>query len=166
MKIATWDCDFSSLPYWEDREHIPFIYDTFCEVPQSDALCCIYSIAEVSMGDYRGFLAIFKQKNAPRLYLNVTTVNFRDQMCANKEGNLLFLRPHIYEPEVKVVKEPVIVIDIQNDLFTYFDMENKYLDENMDNEWCEHLLASNERPWYPLKDLNLLQQMINNSIPS
>ena len=45
MKTATWDCDFSSLPYWENREHIPFIYDTFCEVPQSDALCCIYSIA-------------------------------------------------------------------------------------------------------------------------
>lgn len=60
MKTTGWKYDFTSLPHWENREKDPLIYDEFFEIPQSDILCCLYSITEVSMLNYQGFLAILR----------------------------------------------------------------------------------------------------------
>ena len=55
MRTTDWNYDFSSLPCWKEREKLRDIYDEFYEVPQSDLLFCLYSIAERRMLDYRGF---------------------------------------------------------------------------------------------------------------
>ena len=47
------------------------VYDEYFEIPQSDTLCCIYSIAEVSMCNYLGFLAILKNKEKPLLQVKI-----------------------------------------------------------------------------------------------
>ena len=66
-----WNFDFSSLPRWDVRDRIPFVYDRFYPLSECDALCCIYSIAEVRMGCYQGFLAILKNKEKPELYVHL-----------------------------------------------------------------------------------------------
>lgn len=55
MTATDWKFDFESLPRWDNRERIPFVYDAFFDIPQNDALCCIYSIVEVSMCNPEGF---------------------------------------------------------------------------------------------------------------
>ena len=70
-ETTDWKFDFSTLPHWEDRYSMPYIYDKFLDIPQSNTLCCIYSIAEVTMCNYVGFLAIIKNKEKPSIFLNI-----------------------------------------------------------------------------------------------
>lgn len=37
-RTTDWFFDFPSLPKWDVRERIPFVYDTFHYLPQSDTL--------------------------------------------------------------------------------------------------------------------------------
>ena len=67
MKTTDWEYDFASLPRWDNRERIPYVYDEYYALPQSDTLCCLYSICEASMLNYLGFLAILKNKENPEL---------------------------------------------------------------------------------------------------
>lgn len=71
MNTTDWKYDFASLPRWDTREKFPFVDDEFFELPQSNTLCCLYSIVEASMLNYVGFLAILKNKDNPELILNL-----------------------------------------------------------------------------------------------
>ena len=62
MKTTDWNYDFHSLPHWDNREKLHYVCDEYYEIPQSDTLCCLYSICEAGMLDYLGFLAILKNK--------------------------------------------------------------------------------------------------------
>lgn len=125
MKTTDWKFDFSSLPRWDNRNSIPWIYDEFFEIPQSDTLCCIYSINEVTMCNYMGFLAIIKTKSNPKLFLNIAEgMNFCDSFSVNKKGNLIFLLPSIYYIDTNTAKRPILIIDIDKSVFSYFDTEN------------------------------------------
>ena len=117
-----WKFDFSSLPRWDTRDRIPFIYDKFYPVPQRDILCCIYSIAEVTMGRYIGFLAILKNKNDPELLLNITeNMCFQDYFFVSNNKNLLFFRLSVSDKSTGALKDPMLIIDIEKGKFSYYD---------------------------------------------
>lgn len=125
MKTTDWKFDFSLLPRWDNRNFDPWVYDEFFEIPQSDTLCCIYSIAEVTMCNYLGFLAIIKTKKDPKLFLNITEgMKFTNNISVNKNGNLIFLQPSIYNTATETDKRPILIIDISKNIFSYFDTEN------------------------------------------
>ena len=122
---SDWSFDFSSLPHWDNRESFPFVYDTYYEIPQSDALCCIYSIAEVTMCNYLGFLAILKNKEEPTLYFNVTDgMNFCDNVSVSEDGRFLFLQPSTYNRKTNTLRRPILILDLKQDAFALFDTSN------------------------------------------
>lgn len=125
MKTTDWKFDFSSLPRWNDRETIPFVYDEFWDIPQSDTLCCLYSIAEVSMCNCLGFLAILKNKEDPTLFLNIADgFAFCTNMSVNKAGNLIFLQPSIHNKDANVIQRPLLIVDVNKNVFSYVTTEN------------------------------------------
>ena len=124
-RTTDWNFDFSSLPRWDNRNRIPFVYDKFHYVPQTDVLCCIYSIAEVRMGWYNGFLAVLKNKETPELIINITEgINFCDNFSVNKQGNLLFFMLSIYNKTNSAVSCPIFIVDLANKKFAFYSTEN------------------------------------------
>lgn len=120
-----WNYDFSSLAKWDIRDRIPFVYDKFHSLPQCDALCCIYSIAEVRMCWYQGFLAIFKNKNEPKLVLDIhKELTFSDNFSANKNGDIIFLLSHFYEKTSGGVGNLIFIVDIVREKFSYIRINN------------------------------------------
>jgi hypothetical protein len=124
-QTTDWTFDFTSLPRWDNRDSMPFIYDAYYEIPQSDTLCCIYSIAEVTMCNHLGFLAILKTKAEPKLYLNVAKgLNFCDNVSVSENGRLIFLQPSMYNPNTQEIKRPILIIDMDKNAFSFFDTNN------------------------------------------
>lgn len=124
-RTTDWKFDFSSLPHWNNRNTIPFVYDKFYSIHQNDILCCIYSIAEVRMGWYTGFLAILKNKECPELILNITEgMNFCDNFSVNKNGDILFLQPSIYNKANNTVNCPILIMDLTHKKFACYCTDN------------------------------------------
>ncbi len=143
-----WDFDFSSLPHWDNRNTIPYVFDNFHHIPKSDTLCCIYSIAEVSMGRYMGFLAILKNKEKPELVLNVADkINFYRNFFVNQSGNIIFLQPFIYNKATKKSSCPIMILDIANSKFAYYHADNYNLCYKIiELSDCIFGIESNESP--------------------
>lgn len=170
-----WKFDFSSLPYWDNRNYIPYVYDKFYPIDKNDALCCIYSIAEVSMCNYVGFLAILKNRNDPYLYLNITDMCFCDEFSSNQNGNIIFLQPSIYFEKTNISKRPILIIDLKKELYTYFDTDNyNYSYKVMQTDEMSFTIKVDDNQkiaqelniklkslkWYNLKDLGSLRQKL------
>ena len=119
MKTTDWKYDFTSLPRWDNRENFWGVYDEYFEIPQSDTLCCLYSIVEASMLNYVGFLAILKNKEQPELTLNVVEFAFCVNFSVSEDGTLIFLQPSIYDRASNRCVRPVLILDIQNNRFSY-----------------------------------------------
>lgn len=127
MRSTDWNYDFSSLPCWDNRKN-GWVYDAFYEIPQTDVLCCLYSITEVRMLDERGFLAILKNKKKPELVLNVTPqmvdgkvdgYNFHTLFFVSNNGQLIFLQPGIYNQKTHREALPLLILDISHNRFAY-----------------------------------------------
>jgi hypothetical protein len=126
MKITGWKYDFSSLPRWDNREKSPWVYDEFFELPESDTLCCLYAINEVSMLNDQGFLAILKNKENPELVLNLWEgFTFCVNFSANRDGNLIFLQPNLFDHAAGGCVRPVLILDIPNKRFAYVKTANR-----------------------------------------
>ena len=117
MRTTDWNYDFLSLPCWNDREKLWDVYDEYHEVPQSDLLFCLYSIAERRMLDYRGYLAIFRNKTNPELVINISEYTFCQTFFANKAGSLICLQPCVYIRKQNRTIYPILVVDIENNCF-------------------------------------------------
>jgi hypothetical protein len=125
MKTTDWKFDFSALPHWDDREKYPWVYDEYYEIPQSDTLCCLYAITEVSMMNYQGYLAILRNKENPELVLNVADgFSFCVNFSASDDGNLIFLQPSIYDRDSGRCHRPVLILDIGNRRFSWLKTAN------------------------------------------
>ena len=125
MIIQGWEFNFESLPNWDNRERIAYITDDFFENKTSDTACMIYSIAEVGMCNYIGFLAILRNKKEPVLFLNITNFNFpKQEVCFSSDGHLIFVQSHLYNKSIKQTECPLIIIDIQRKCFSYFQTDN------------------------------------------
>lgn len=123
MNTTDWQFDFSSLPYWDNRNSLD-CEDAFYALPKTDTLCCIYSIAEVPMGDCKGFLAILRGKNDPILLTNPTyKMNFSKNFSASTDESLIFLQPCLYCERHGRVR-PILVIDLKKNRFAYIRTKN------------------------------------------
>lgn len=178
MKTTDWKFDFSVLPRWENRNLIPYVYDEFLELPQSNMLCCIYSIAEVTMCNYLGFLAILKNKEKPSLYLNITEFTFTGNISVSPDGSLIFLQPDIYYEKTNECKRPRLIIDVKRNVFSYTfnpcyivkEIIEKTIDANeYQRKNDKHLNALSKKKiqtdrlkWYELIELNSLPELIKN----
>ena len=183
MRTTDWNFEFSKLPGWDRRYSVPYVYDDFTEIPQTDVLCCIYSVAEVSMCNYTGFLAIIKYKKAPVLYLNVAErFGFCDNVSVSPEGNMVFLQPSIYCKKTWQIKRPVLIIDISRDVFAYVvthntnpcykivrAKENLYMAESDEHQkksdkglrtLCGKKIRTDRLKWHDLRELGSLPEML------
>ena len=125
MRTTDWNFDFSTLPYWNMRDTIPYVHDEFFEITNSDMLCCIYSISEVTMLNFVGRLAILKDKSSPKLWFSVPEeIGFCSNFFADEEGNLIFLQPSIYYRDVCETKRPILIIDVPKNAFSYVETDN------------------------------------------
>lgn len=125
MLIQGWDFDFASLKYWDNHGRIPYLTDDFFQNETSDVVCVIYSIAEVTMCNYLGFLAILRNKKNPELVLNVTNFLFPQQeVTFSSDGNLIFLKGRIFFREKNAIEYPLIVINVKNNCFAYIKRDN------------------------------------------
>lgn len=118
MHMTDWNCNFSELPGWDQRETFHDAYDEFHELPRKDLLCCVYSIVERRMLDYRGYLALFQNKSAPELVLNISEYTFCPTFFASEDGNLIFLQPCVYLPKFSKAFYPVLILDIEKKRFS------------------------------------------------
>ena len=183
MRETDWKFDFSSLPHWENHDTFPWVYDEFLEIPQRDMLCCIYSVVEVSMLNYVGFLAILKNKENPTLFLNVSKgYNFCPRIFASRDGSLVFLNPQIYYEKTHSVKHPILIIDVINRFFSYFsdgssypsykivelrenvfgieaDADQKKHDKSL-RKLCRKKIQTKRLKWRPLEELDLLPELM------
>lgn len=180
MKTTDWKFDFASLPRWENHNTIPFVYDEFFEFPQYDALCCIYSIAEVSMCNEIGFLAVIVNKEAPSLYFaEPQDVLFTPNVSISPDGKFVFLQASIYNRENCSYKRPIVIIDMSRKVFSYVHTDNtntcykiSELTENVFEisaddyqkkhnealkELCEQKIRTDRLEWY---DLNSLREKL------
>lgn len=65
MDINGWNYLFESLPHWRIRERFPYVYDQLTQSPSNKYAILIYSIAEVSMCNEVGCLAVLKAESIP-----------------------------------------------------------------------------------------------------
>ncbi|MEG1190282.1 MAG: hypothetical protein RSD32_08360 [Oscillospiraceae bacterium] len=119
MEIKGWDYDYETLFCWNDRDKFASSPDIVCENKVSDTMCMIYAISEVSMGNYKGYLAIFKHKREPSLYLNISNFCFPIQdIFFNSPGTLLILKTQVYFKKLHCIKCPLLVIDLLENRFS------------------------------------------------
>ena len=125
MSGTDWNFDFSGLPKYDVRKRIPFVYDKFFEISESDALCGIYSIVEASMLNYIGALVLLKNKQEPRVVLNVTKdINFTDNFSCSKDGRYIFLQASFWDHVKNGLKRPIVIIDILKEQFSVLKTDN------------------------------------------
>jgi len=124
MRTTDWEFDFSSMFDWELRERRWDVYDEFYELPQEDALCCIYSVTEASMMNYIGHFAILRNKKNPQLALNITNYAFQPGFSSSHDGSILFLQPQIYDSVSSRMLTPILILDIRKDRFSYLLYDN------------------------------------------
>jgi hypothetical protein len=106
--------NFESLPYWKNREKIPYVYDLLFENKQIDIAFLSYSIAEVTMCYYVGFLAIFKNKEKPELLLNATKGSFsNEKVVFSTDNKFVFVKSAVYTKKGC----PIFIFDLLNKNF-------------------------------------------------
>lgn len=65
MDINGWNYLFENLPHWRIREHFPYVYDQLTQSVTGKYAILIYSIAEVTMCNEVGCLAVSKPRASP-----------------------------------------------------------------------------------------------------
>lgn len=128
MNIDGWEYEYQSLPGWEVHDKLPWCTDKMRSNPESNTACLIYSIGEVRMGTEMGYLALFQDKQAPRLLLNVTSMMFpiRDPFYS-EDGRYLVLKAQVYVEAEHNLDCPILFLNLAERSFAKFKMRgNNY----------------------------------------
>lgn len=185
MRTTDWNFNFESLPRWDNRKEC-YVYDEYHYLPESDTLCCIYSIMEASMCNYIGFLAVLKNKSNPKLILNIAKgYNFCDNFSASKDGRLLFLQPTVYYKELNGSLRPILIIDVIDNKFSFVSTDNvnplyKIIEvdkssfkieayESQKNDerlsaLCKKTIRTDQLKWHKLSKIESLPEMLRNEV--
>ena len=116
-KLSDWNYDYPSLPHWNLRNEVPYVYDLLHESPTQDAAVLIYSIVEWRMLDYAGYLAILRNKKKPELALLAKNPVFRnDEIVFSEDGALAFVNSAIWDGR----GFPVFIFDLSAGNFSFF----------------------------------------------
>jgi len=121
-----WKIDYSQLLTPERNVH-PYVFLTDRLFESSDKNYCslFYTVTELSMGSYSGLLAIFENKDEPKLVANPFNQWFHycgDSTVTFSEG-LLILRKPAYNIINKMNGCPFLVIDLNKKKFAFIDFE-------------------------------------------
>ena len=127
MVIEEWEYEFSKLPRWDNRDKIPWVYDKLYENPNRNNAVLIYSIAEVGIGKYFGFLAVFSNKAQPHLTLNTTAFTVIPQMpMFSANGDICFLLACLYEKRKNLLACPLLILNFELEAFNCFKVTDGF----------------------------------------
>lgn len=113
MKIDGWEYDYKSLSGWDVHDKLPWCTDHMLSNPDSDTACLIYSIGEVRMGTEMGYLALLRDKSAPQLLLNVTSMMFpMQEPFYSKDGRYLVLKAQVYVEAEHRIDCPILFLNL------------------------------------------------------
>lgn len=119
MKIDGWDYSFENLPHWGIRERFPYVYDQLTQSPSGEYAILIYSIAEVSMCNEVGCLAVFERREHPFLILNAYQAHFPTQTpIFSANGRYVCLKSQMYLPDQNRVECPLLLLNLYERQFT------------------------------------------------
>lgn len=119
MNISGWNYDFETLPRFENRENGEYTEDILYESPDGSFCVVNYSVKEVRNGDFRGFLAILKNKEAPEKLLNITNINFiKEAPFFASSKPLTAVLANIYADDIKQSLAVTIIIDLHKERFS------------------------------------------------
>ena len=117
MNINGWDYPFESLPNWDRRNTLynAYGYDRLYENKQMNMAVLLYSVAEVSMCYCAGFLAIFRNKNAPKLVLQVKHSFYEKDVMFSSDAKYAFAIPGRYT-------QGIFIFDLEKETFAFFNI--------------------------------------------
>ena len=121
-----WQIDYSQLltPERNVHPHL-FLTDRLFESSNKNYCCLFYTVTEVSMGSYSGLMAIFENKEEPKLIMNPFNQWFHywgDSTVSFTEG-LLIIRKPAYNRIKKLNGCPFVVIDLNKKQFAFIDFD-------------------------------------------
>jgi len=121
-----WKIDYSQLLTPERNVHPDlFLTDRLFESPNKNYCCLFYTVTEVSMGSYSGLMAVFINKEEPKLVANPFDQWFHysgDSTVSFSQG-LLIIRKPAYNRIKKLNGCPFVAIDLNNKQFAFIDFE-------------------------------------------
>lgn len=117
IRGSDWNYDFTSLPHWDVRDKIPYVYDLLFENGPMDLAFLIYSIVEYRMCSYAGYLAILQNKKKPELMFWTEKPVFSNaEVMFSRDGQLAFAQSAFWNDG----GWPIYVFDLPNRRFARF----------------------------------------------
>ena len=180
MDINGWNYLFESLPHWRIRELFPYVYDQLTQSPSNKYAILIYSIAEVSMCNEVGCLAVFESREHPLLLLNAHKAHFTPQTPVfSANGRYVCLKSQVYLSDQNRVECPLLLLDLYERQFTVLTMDTHghqiAIQNQTEKELVLHLTpCSNpseeseqqesiqmaELLWHPFQEINMLERWL------
>lgn len=124
--LESWNIEIDKLE-GPDRNKWAWLTDEIYINEDQTIACLVYSIAETSMGSYSGKLAIFMDKENPRLVFDTSRIicfGMKEHVVYFDGGRKVVVRTKIYDSRTNKVYTPFLVIDIQANLFSYIPITN------------------------------------------
>lgn len=116
-----WAYDFKSLPNWDNKYNNPWVTEKIFEPDPADFLCMVYSIEEIRMGWYQGYLLLLYDTDQSTGYINSDRL-WGQNITYLKKNGLLVLNANIHYNED--LSSPLVFIDVVNRKFAIFDISN------------------------------------------
>ena len=179
MKIDGWDYSFENLPHWGIRERFPYVYDQLTQSPSGEYAILIYSIAEVSMCNEVGCLAVFESREHPVLILNAYKANFSPQSPVfSANGRYVCLKSQMYLSSQNRVECPLLLLDLYNRQFTVLTMDTHSYQIAIQNQTDKELvlyltpyfnpseleqqisIQIAELLWHPFQEINMAERWL------
>lgn len=126
MELQGWRINIESLT-GPDRSKWEWLTDEIYESLKKDIACLVYSIAEVSMGWYAGSLAIFYNKEQPKLLINPSNIichGYKEHVKYSKNGNYIYIRVRVYLEDENKIYIPFLIINTPDNTFSYVFLIN------------------------------------------
>lgn len=179
MDINGWNYLFENLPYWRIRDRFPYVYDQLTQSVTGKYAILIYSIAEVSMCNEVGCLAVFESREHPALILNAYKAHFPPQTPVfSANGRHVCLKSQMYLPDQNRVECPLLLLDLYERQFTALTLDTHDHQIAIQNQTEKELVLSlapcsnpseseqqttiqiTELLWHPFQEINMLERWL------
>ena len=179
MEIKGWNYLFENLPHWRIRDRFPYVYDQLTQSPSGEYAILIYSIAEVSMCNEVGCLAVFESREHPALILNAYKAHFSPQSPVfSANGRYVCLKSQMYLSGQNRVECPLLLLDLYDRQFTALTLDTHDHQIAIQNQTEKELVLSltpysnpseseqqisiqiAELLWHPFQEINMLERWL------
>ena len=120
MNISGWNYDFSSLPHWEAGETDDYAQNKLYESADGRFCYFLYAVKEVRPSDFRGFAAIFKNKENPQLVFSGKCACFPNEapFLSDSQPILAFLAS-FYSDDTNCNIDVTVIADIEKHRYAF-----------------------------------------------